>query len=224
MHIVHQINVEAFLGTDAVEQLQGVAHILLAVQIDARLCALGCPLRSRAKAAAAVAAALAADVLDTDGTILLDVLADLVHIGTVHMAVHRNTGAHFAAEQVVHRHVGHFALDVPQGHIHTGDGIVDDGAAAPVGVLVHQLPQVGDVAHILADQQRTQIGLNEMLHGQVAVSEGGAAQTVQARLAGLHLHHHQIDALGGGADHFNIAYGRGHDRVPPFLCVDYLTR
>ena len=224
VHIVHQINVEAFLGTDAVEQLQGVAHILLAVQIHARLCALGCPLRSRAKAAAAVAAALAADVLDTDGTILLDVLADLVHIGTVHMAVHRHTGAHFAAEQVVHRHVGHFALDVPQGHIHTGDGIVDDGAAAPVGVLVHQLPQVGDVAHILADQQRTQIGLNEMLHGQVAVSEGGAAQTVQARLAGLHLHHHQIDALGGGADHFNIAYGRGHDRVPPFLCVDYLTR
>ena len=224
MHIVHKVDVEAFLGTDAVKQLQGVAHVLFAVQIDAGLCTLCRPLRGRAKAAAAVAAALAADVLYTDGTVFFNVLADLVHIGTVYMAVHRHTGAHLAAKQVVHRHVGHLALDVPQGHVHAGDGIVDDGAAAPVGVLVHQLPQVGDVAHILADEQRTQIGLNEMLHGQVAVSEGGTAQTVQARLAGLHLHHHQIDALGGGADHFNIAYGRGHDRVPPFLCIDHLTR
>ena len=142
------------------------------------------------------------------------------------MAVHRHTGAHLAAEQIIDRHVGHLALDVPQSHIHAGDGIVDDGAAAPVSVLVHQLPQVRDVAHILADQQRTQVGLNEMLHRQVAVSEGGAAQTVQARFAGLHLDNHQIDALRGGADHFNVAYGRGHDRVPPFFSVsdDHLTR
>ena len=143
----------------------------------------------------------------TDGTVHLDILNNLIQAGTVHMAVHRNTGAHFAAEQVVHRHIGHLAFDVPKGHINTGNRVVHNGTAAPVSVLMHELPQLGNVADLLANEKRTQVGLDEMLDRQVAVGKSGTAQAVQARFAGFHLDNHQIDSLRRGTDHADVAYG-----------------
>ena len=60
--------------------------------------------------AAAVTAALAADGLDADLTVLGDVLADLGQVAAIDVAVHRHALAALAAEQLVQGHVGHFAL------------------------------------------------------------------------------------------------------------------
>lgn len=157
--------------------------------------------------AAAVTAALAADGLDADLTVLGDVLADLGQVAAIDVAVHRHALPALAAEQLVQGHVGHFAFDVPQGHVHTGDRIVLDGAIAPVAVLVHELPDVVDVRNIPADQQRAQIFFHHQLDGQMPVSEGTAAQAIQARLAGFHLHHQKVDAFRRGADGFDVSDG-----------------
>ena len=171
------------------------------------MCAFWCCLRCLSIRKSAVTAALAADGLDADLTVLGDVLTDLREIPTIHMAIHRHALAALAAEQLVQGHVGHFAFDVPQGHVHTGDRIVLDGAIAPVAVLVHELPDVVDVRNITADQQRAQIFFHNHLDGQVPVSEGTAAQAVQARLAGFHLHHQKVDAFRRGADGFDVSDG-----------------
>jgi hypothetical protein len=50
--------------------------------------------------------------------------------------------AAFAAQHVVDRHTGLTALDVPQRLIHAADGINQHWSVAPVGTVVHGLPEV----------------------------------------------------------------------------------
>ena len=75
---------------------------------------------------------------------------------------------------------------------------------------MHELPQLLDGARIAADEQRPQVLLDQALHRQVPVGEGGAAETDQARLVGLDLDHHEVDALGCGQDDFDVGDQRGH--------------
>ena len=70
------------------------------------------------------------------------------------MTINGNTFSDGTAEELIHGHVGHFALDVPQSYIHTGDGIVFNAAVAPVGILVHKLPQLLNVLDIATYKQR----------------------------------------------------------------------
>ena len=111
------------------------------------------------------------------------------------------------AQHPINRGAVLLAQQIPQGHVHTGDRIVLDGAIAPVAVLVHELPDVVDVRNIPADQQRAQIFFHHQLDGQMPVSEGTAAQAIQARLAGFHLHHQKVDAFRRGADGFDVSDG-----------------
>ena len=147
-----------------------------AVKVDARQSAPGRPGGRFAVTAAAVAAALASEMAHADGAVHVDVVTDLADVGPVHMTIHRYALAHLAAEKVINRHVCHFALDVPERHVHAGDGVVDDGAGAPVGVLVHELPELADAADIAPDQQRLEIGLDQVLHRKMAIGEGCTAQ------------------------------------------------
>ena len=57
------------------------------------------------------------------------------------------------AEELVDRHPGQLALDVPQRHVHRGDRGHRDRAAAPVRGPVQELPGVLDPVRVLADQQ-----------------------------------------------------------------------
>ena len=87
VHIVHQADLIAHLAADAVEQFDGITDVGIAVQIHAGLCAHRCTGRGMAVLAAAVTAALAADGLDADLTVLGDVLADLGQVAAIDVAV-----------------------------------------------------------------------------------------------------------------------------------------
>ncbi|MCY1368989.1 hypothetical protein D9M69_560030 [compost metagenome] len=63
-----------------------------------------------------------------------------------------DTLAHRAAEQLMHRHAEVLALDVPEGLVDAGDGAHQHRAATVEAAAVHDVPQVLDVARVLADQ------------------------------------------------------------------------
>ena len=76
-----------------------------------------------------------------------------VHTGSV--GVGQNAGAGSAAQQLVNRDAGLLGLDVPQCHIHSGDGGHGHRSTLPVSTLVQVLPDVLDVVLILADKARS---------------------------------------------------------------------
>ena len=130
------------------------------------------------------------------------------------MAVDRHARAHLATEQLIQWQPGLLTLDVPQGHIDAGNGVVLDRPVAPVGVLVHQLPEFLDRLGVAADQQRFEILFDKAFDGDMPVGKSRAAQPVQAGLVGIHPHDHQIDALRRGQDDPHV---RDYDRHLPTL-------
>ncbi|MNT18826.1 hypothetical protein D3C72_1540490 [compost metagenome] len=71
------------------------------------------------------------------------------------VAVHHDAGTRCATEQLVQRHIGGLALDVPQRHVYGRDGGHGDRPAAPVGAFIEELPYVFDLMGVPADQLRT---------------------------------------------------------------------
>ena len=80
--------------------------------------------------------------------------------------VHGGRLSRLAAEQVVDRHPRHLALDVPQGLVDAADGVVEDGAVAPVGGHVAGLPYVLDFGRVLADEAGFQVIVDGFGHGR----------------------------------------------------------
>ncbi len=92
---------------------------------------------------------------------LIDVLPDLIDgladVATVRMPVHHHTHAALAAEQVVHRRVKRFALDVPQRHIDGGDGTHRHRTTTPVRAAIQVLPDVFRSRWIATDEARNDV-------------------------------------------------------------------
>ncbi len=108
--------------------------------------------------------------------------------------------AHPAAEEFVHRYAQRLAPDVPQGHVHGGDG----GAEYPVGgeesAAEHHLPQVLDAPRVLTGDQLGQMGepaRDRLLPG----SDADFAQAVDA-FVGVDHHEHHAVAVVGKSQHF----------------------
>src|SRR5581483_1953268 len=104
------------------------------------------------------------------------------------------------AEQLVHRHPGALAEDVPQGHVHAADGVAEDRPVAPVRADEARLPHVLDAERVLAEEERPEVLVDGGLDGADALGEGGAAEAVEPRLAGLDLDDDEADAGGRGED------------------------
>ncbi len=143
-------------------------------------------------------------------TVLEDVVAEFLDVLTVRVAVDGHALAALSTEQLVQGHVGEFALDIPQRHVDARNGIVLDRAIAPIGVLMHELPEFLDGLGIAADEQRTQVFLDKALHHEMAVREGGTTETIEARLVGFDLDDDEIDTLWRGQDDFEVGNQRGH--------------
>ena len=230
MHVVHQFDLFAFFDTDLFEEVKCVAHILFAVKINAVQRSFGSPGRGFPVIASAVTAALAANIFNSDRAVFLNVFTDLIHVRSVHVSVHRNAGPHLAAKKVIKRHSCHFAFDVPQRHIYTGDGIVGYGSCSPVSILVHKLPELSDIVNFAADHEGLEVSLNKMLNRSPAICQSCTAKTVKTGFCSFDLDDYKIYSLRRCADHFDILYSGIHIITPSFLStavlltVDHLQR
>ena len=148
---------------------------------------------------------LHAQVVET----LLDVGPHLVFDGLVvrtagmHVYGGGLTGA--AAQQVVHRHVRHLALDVPQRLVDAAQGVSKDGAVAPVGTDVGRLPDVLNVGDAAADEKRAEVVIDRRLDGERLPVVRGAAEAVEAGLGGLDLYDGEGVVVRLGQDRPDIA-------------------
>ena len=125
--------------------------------------------------------------------------------------------AAFSAQELVDGQPRLAALDVPEGHVHPADGIVQDRAVPPVGAIVAGLPGVIDPVGRLAHQERLQVSLHRGNHQVRPLREGGASVAVKAVLVGEDLHNHQTQSSRSGGDHLDVP-DPGRGRSPgPFL-------
>ena len=153
--------------------------------------------------ATAVAAHLTAHGQCTAFFVLDDILEDFLGITAVGMPIDHRTFAALAAPQLIHGHVGDFALDVPQCHVDTADGVVEHGAVAPVRVDHHHLPHVFAVARITADEQWLEVVFDGFDHQGSALGEGGTAITDQPILVCFDLDDDNPDAIGSRQKSFD---------------------
>ena len=183
------------------------------------------PARRLARAAGAVGRqpghrGLHADVPVAEGHALARAVFDFLEVASVGVVVARGAEAALAAEQLVDGHAGPLALDVPERDVHAAHRVEQHRAVAPVGADVGGLPDVLDLVDVAADEERLQVLLDGRLHDVGALRERGAAQAVEARLARLHLHHHQPDAVGRREDRLDVAdLDGGRPFVAAAACV-----
>ena len=85
-----------------------------------------------------------------------------------------------AAEQLIDRHAGALALDVPQRHVDCGNCRHRHRPAAPVSAAIQVLPDILDGARIAPDQARNHVLVEVGFHGQLAAVERGVAHAVDA--------------------------------------------
>jgi hypothetical protein len=73
------------------------------------------------------------------------------------VAINGHAGATLPTEQLIERHPGAFALDVPERGIDSAEGVHEHGTVAPIRTLIHRLPEVLDVVRVFADEERSQV-------------------------------------------------------------------
>ena len=205
VHIVAEIDAKAEAVAHIIEQLGHAQLIAQRIVISAFARAvrtLGG--QSLLISVSAVAAVLHADDLNAILHESLHAVADLFQSAAVRMAVNARSLAHLAAQQVINRHVGHLALDVPQRLIHAGDRVVEHGAVAPVSADHAHLPDVLNAGNILAHQQGLHVVGHRVGHGDPALGIGCAADAVKTRLRSDNLDDDQRNSLRRGADRVNV--------------------
>ena len=99
-----------------------------------------------------------------------------------------------AAEQLPDRLLEHLALDVPAGHLQSGQRAGQHRPAAPVRVAIGVVPQRLDVQRIAAEQLRRQV-LEAADHGAVVELDRRLAEAVHAGI-GFDFHERQVRPVG----------------------------
>lgn len=140
MDVMDKFNFLTVPDAELFKHRHRLPHIPAAVNIYAGWSAFSRPRGRGLIAIPAIAVDLAPYVLKTLFDPTVDLFAELGEIPAVRVGVNRNTRPDLSAEQVVNRHVRHLALNIPEGHIDTGYGVILNRPASPVAVLVHQLP------------------------------------------------------------------------------------
>ena len=154
--VVEQLDLVAAGAADVLEHLDGALDIRpdFHLRIAGHPEAGGFEIRLLRQLRRAVAAALDADVPEALLHRPFDARLDLLEVVAAAMRVAGHREAALAPEQLVDRHVGPLALDVPQGLVQAAQGIVQHRAVAPVGAGVGVLPHVLDAIHVPALGER----------------------------------------------------------------------
>jgi len=128
------------------------------------------------------APAIAAHLHADEVIALLLELAHVVHhflrVAPVGVRIDSRRLAAFAAQQVIDRHVGQLALDVPQRHVDARDRVVQDGPVAP-GALHHgHLEELFAARDVPPDCKRLQVVFDGRCDGPKALGERCAANAI----------------------------------------------
>ena len=148
---------------------------------------------------------------------LVDVFHDLVGVPPVGVGVERDGVTHLAAQQLVNRHPGALALDVPERHVEPAEHVVLDRAVAPIGGDVGALPEIFDAGRVFADPERRILLFDRGDDGGGLVDVAGRADAVQAGLAGEDFEKYPPiagpGARGDGLHAGDFEVGQSADRV-----------
>src|SRR3989454_10351005 len=91
----------------------------------------------------------------------LDKLADFVRglrdVAAVSMAIHHDSSAALSAQEIVKRRVERLTFDVPECHIHGGNGAHGDRSFSPVGAAVEILPDIFGLKRVASNETRNQM-------------------------------------------------------------------
>ena len=205
MNIMHEHHVLACkVSVQMLEHFQLCISVSLGVKVVAVGSAVGLH-DILLRGIAAVTAQLHTDVTVTLIHEFLNVLFYLVDGFAVGMTVNVSALTDFAAQHLVNRHVGHLTLDVPQGFVNTGNGVVQNGTVSPVGAAHHDLPDILDVVDAATHKQGLHVLLNGLSNCPPTLGEGCTADAVQAGLRGFHLDDHQVNAPRCGANGTDIS-------------------
>src|SRR6185437_9579850 len=164
-------------------------------------------------------AALRANRLVAETDVALDFIGSFRDVVAVRMAVHHDAAAARAAQKLVERQPGDFALDVPERGVDSGDRAHRHRTPAPVGTAIEVLPRVFNARRIAADEHRNDVLGEISRNGALAAIERGIADAVDA-LVGFDLQRDEVaagagdDDAGGGDLH-----GRGRWRTATGACV-----
>jgi len=142
-------------------------------------------------------------------------------LGTGGVHVHGGGVSGLAAEEVVDRHGRDLSLDVPQGLVHAAESVIENRSVAPVRRDVAGLPYVLDVSDVSAEQEGPEVVVDRGGHGGRPLSEGGAPEAVESRLAGLYLYDRQPDVVGLGEDNPDVSdcYAHGSLQLSGALTI-----
>ncbi len=110
-----------------------------------------------------------------------------------------------AAEELIERHPGALALDVPERDVHAAHRVEEHRPVAPVRAHVARLPDVLDLVDVAADEERLEVLVDRRLHDERALREGRAPPADEAGLGRLDLHDHEPDAIGRRQDRLDVA-------------------
>ncbi len=158
MHVAQQLDVEAVIGAQALEQLRhGVEVLRCRPHGFQRELAFGglvavLAVRDAVSLRKSRHAALSANGLVAQLDVATDFRAGLGDVAPVGVTVDERAFARAAAEQLIERQAGHFSEDVPQRDVDRCDSRHRDGPAAPVRASIEELKRVLDAAGITPDE------------------------------------------------------------------------
>ena len=133
MRIMAKLDIISTTPPDIFKHLQGIPDILVRIKVNTGL-RMG--RRKVFYLLAPISAPLDTEVTNPLFFIFLDILYDSFQRTRITVTVHCHTFPAFASQKLIHRHIGHFAFDIPKGHIHSRKSIIGYRAVSPKGVKI----------------------------------------------------------------------------------------
>ncbi len=169
--------------------------------------------RGTARAVAGVSrrADLDADVTEASLHSAARVLFHLGEAGAARVVVAVGAVPDLAAEQLIERHPRAFAFDVPERDVHAAHRVEEHRPVAPVRAHVARLPDVFNLVHVAADEERLQVVVERGLDDERTLRERRAAPADETRLGRFDLHDDEPNAVRRRQDRLDVADldGRG---------------
>ena len=212
MNVMQNMKSTAVFFSQFMEHVQCVAHVIVLIKIRSGKWVLW---RDQIVRIASVKTQLAANVPVPFRPYLFDFFIQRFHGIRYRVGVGRDCRSGLSSQQLVQRHIRKFSLDIPKGHVDPGDGVVQHGTVAPIGIVGHEVPEVLNLVGVPPDQKGLHIFLNSRLHRKWPELKGRTAHAANVFIR-AYLHDGQIVPVGPDHIAFDICDNRwGHDRDSP---------